>query len=330
MMVPLTVPEVDAPASVRADWLELHAFFSADGRALLRELAAQADLAWDNEADAIDEEDAQLEDALSEVAGEIDARRSSLGDSYPFAVSGDGALLSLAPEASWTVGHLTYLFSLVLAHARQSDIVSGVVQPTNAELTPARNLFQICGTLAAAGHIAGPAICFGFPRPDASGMLKKLKETWALFRDGVPREQPLPGSEDVKDEGIDVVAWRGQPDKKPTTLYVLGQVASGNNWRDKTVKAYIDSFHEEWFAEPPAAEPMPTLMIPFLLDETEMRRHGRRHGTILDRGRLPRLADLAPELEKSGISPIDRLGETEKLRQWLASHRARVLGAHQT
>jgi hypothetical protein len=329
-MVPLTVPEIDSDVGLLADWLELRALFSLDGRAKIRELAAQEDLDWDQDEDAIDEADARLEDLATRLAAQISSRRTALPDAYPYTLSADGYDLQLLPDTSWNVGHTTYLFSLLLAHASSSDIVSGAVRPIKTALVAARDLFQICGTLAAAAHVQGPAFCFGFPRADASGFVAKIKEIWAKFKDGTPRDAPLSGSGSAKDDGVDVVAWRPQPDGKPSTLYILAQVASGNNWDDKSIKPYIDLFHEEWFSVVPAADASPAIMIPFLLNTDEMRRAGRKHGLVLHRERLPQLAGDAVALAGRGVTPIERLGETEKLRQWILAHRDRVLAATST
>src|SRR5260370_19794242 len=164
-MVPLTVPDIEAPTGLLADWLELRALFSVNGRAPFRELGGQEDLEWDQDALDVDEEDARLEDLANSVAAEIAMRQKALDIAYPYSVSDGAEELRLAPQATWTVGHATYLFSLILAHATKSEILSGEVVPTGEALVVARELFQICGTFAAAGHITGPSFCFGFPRP---------------------------------------------------------------------------------------------------------------------------------------------------------------------
>ena len=47
-----------------------------------------------------------------------------------------------------------------------------------------RDLFQACATWAAAGDVKGHAYSFGFPRPDHSGFLVKLKTIYRHFADG--------------------------------------------------------------------------------------------------------------------------------------------------
>ena len=63
-----------------------------------------------------------------------------------------------------------------------------------------------------------------------------------MFGDGTPVETPRPASPDqVKDDGIDVIAWQPSPDGLAGTHYLLGQSASGDNWKDKSIKS--DSEH---------------------------------------------------------------------------------------
>jgi hypothetical protein len=326
-MVPLTVPDIESPIDLLADWLELRALFSADQRAFVRELCAQADIAWDKDAIEIDGDDARLEDLAARLAEEVRRRGSILGSAYPFSMSHDGDTLVLTPESSWSVGEATYLFSLILAHATQSEIVSGKVAPSKPDLVRARDLFQICATLAAASHCEGPAFAFGFPRPDSSAFLSKVKQIWSLFKDGVPHTAPLPDSPTaVKDEGIDVIAWRRQADGKPSTLYLLAQVASGNDWTEKSVKTFIDLFHGEWFSTPPAAQAQAAIMIPFFVEGGEMRRRTRTHGVVFDRGRMPLLAGKAVNLvTNAGLAPVERMDETDKLKEWVLQHRTRVI-----
>ncbi len=326
-MVPLTVPEIDGSVPLLTDWLELRALFSdGQSRALVGELRAQEDLERDEDSEEIDADDARLEDLAVQIASEVGKRQYALEMAYPFSMSTEGDALLLRPDTEWNTGESTYVFSLILAHATKSEIVSGVVAPTDADLVRARDLFQICGTLAAAAHCEGPAFSFGFPRPDSSGFLDKVKQIWAIFGDGTPRGVALPDSpDDVKDEGIDVVSWRPQRDQKPGTLYLLAQVASGNNWKSKSVKQSITLFHDEWFTVVPAAPCQPAIMIPFFVDGGEMRRSTRTHGIVIDRGRLPRLAGQARALADRGITPIERLDEASKLRDWVVAHRDRVL-----
>ncbi len=322
----LSAIDVDASPSLMADWLELRAFMSLSGRAQISDLQSQQDLERDYESTDISEEQEELEDLAARVTAAIEHRTAVLEGAYPFTISDDGRVVHISDPENWGVGEVVYLFSLILAHSPKSEIVPRELAPTDPELISARDVFQICATLAAAGQCGGPAFSLGWPRPDSSAFLEKLREIWRVFGDGTPVAAPRPGSPTkVKDEGIDVVAWCHQPDGQARTMYVLGQVASGNDWQGKSVKDSIDVFHGEWFQTHPASPPIPAIFIPFMVEDVLMQRHTRRFGHVLHRGRLPRLAAKAPELAKAGTGPIERLDEVAKIGDWLRAHRHRLL-----
>jgi hypothetical protein len=321
----LAVPEIGAAPALLADWLELTAFLSAERKAHLNQLMSNQDLQWDTQVEDASVEDEILEDTASIAAGEIERRGEVLDGAYPFQMSVDGRFVVMNEEPECGVGYSIYLFCLIVDHAKQSQIVPVELTPTLEEMREARNLFQVCATLAAAGYCIGPAFSLGFPRPDGSGFLKKIAEIWRYFKDGKPREKPLAGSADVKDEGIDVVAWRPQRDSLPGTLYLLGQAASGHSWQGKSVKDHITVFHHEWFEITPATQATPALFVPEMLDEEDfLRRITRSHGQIFHRGRLPLDADRAPDLAKAGVGPIERIDDIADVKRWLLDYRKRI------
>jgi hypothetical protein len=322
----LSSPEIESSSHLLADWLELVALFSKEGRVFVEELTSQLDLDRDQSSDEISVEDDQLEDTANRVASEIEHRAKVLGEAYPFNFASDGRLLEVARPYAWRAGKLTYVFSLIMAHASRSPIVPESLAPTEEELVAARDLFQICATIAAAGHCRGPAFSLGWPRPDSSKFLDKVKEIWTYFRDGKPLDEPGPNSpKKVKDEGIDVVAWAFQADSQPGTHYLLGQVASGKNWEEKSVKSSIDVFHGEWFEIQPATLATPAIFIPYLIEDAQMRRVTLSHGHVLHRGRMPLLASIGVELAQSGVGPIERLDELNKIQSWMDTYLRRVM-----
>jgi hypothetical protein len=322
----LSAPEPESPPTLLADFLELQAFMSSDGRALITELLGQQDLERDEDSIDLSDDQELLEEIGCNIIAEINRRNDVLEGAYPFAVSSDGLSLKFRQPEQWMIGDIVYLFSLVMTHAPKSQIVPPELAPLDKELTASRDLFQICSTIGAAGHCDGLAFSLGWPRADGSKFLSKLKEIWGFFGDGTPRDEPLKGSpKKVKDEGIDIVAWAPQPDGQPGTYYILGQVASGHDWEEKSVVDSIKLFHEEWFAVVPASIAIPVIFVPFLIESVDMRRYTRRYGHVLHRGRLPRLAAKALKLVASGIKPIERLEDIGNVKKWLESHRSRVM-----
>jgi|SRR5271166_3304767 len=187
----LAVPEIGAAPALLADWLELTAFLSPERKALLNELRSNQDLQWDTPVEDVSQEEEILEDTASIAAGEIERRGDVLDGAYPFRMTEDGRFVVMDDEPDCGVGDSIYLFCLIVDHAKQSQIVPGELTPTAEEMRKARDLFQVCATLAAAGYCVGPAFSLGFPRPDGSGFLKKVTQIWSYFKDGKPREKPF-------------------------------------------------------------------------------------------------------------------------------------------
>jgi hypothetical protein len=51
----------------------------------------------------------------------------------------------------------------------------------------------------------------------------------------------------------------------PGQPYLIGQVASGRNWQEKSVKQYIDPLNQNWFVRMPRSIPQPAMFIPFCI-----------------------------------------------------------------
>src|SRR5262249_52379682 len=144
-----------------------------------------------------------------------------------------------------------YLFCLFLSHAYDHSIIPKALAPTIDNAV--RDLFQACSTVAAAGYVEGIAMSFGWPRPAGAHFLESLRRIYALLGAGTPGTEPRAAApEDVKDDGVDIIAWRPSRDNLPGTHYLLGQVASGENWVDKSVAADSEMFHKYWFYPQPA------------------------------------------------------------------------------
>jgi hypothetical protein len=323
----LPVPELGADPQDLADWLELSVL--AAGRALpLKEVNVSLEIAEDFEPDAIHVEDDIAEAREQAVASAILERAALLEGAYPFSVNAAGSLLSYS-DADLGPGGSAYLLCLFLSQSAKGGILRGTV---DLDLNPARDLFQVCATIAAAGVAVGPSVSFGFPRPDHTGYHTKLIEVWKEFRDGTPVDAiPPGGSTNLKDGGIDVIAWRREADGLPAIPYVLAQAASGRNWKDKTVKTYVDEFHGFWFSKQPVTRPSPAMFIPFSLPRTtpdtdfeaQLQIQGTvellklRLGTVYYRLRIPRHVDEGVTLAKKGVSPIERVDDIGAVLDWV-------------
>lgn len=321
---PLAILPLDRSFQEICDWFEFYVLSSEYHCASFSELARIWDKRRNSEnTDFEGSGSAQEEFFLEEVNQIIRERMESLGDCYPFKFSTNEEEL-IYDEDSLNDGSIIYLFCLFLSNKNNTDIFD---DDSFFEIdNKIRDLFQACATWAAAGEVEGHAYSFGFPRPDHSGFLVKLTAIYQHFSDGRVRDAPLPGSSvSPKDEEIDIIAWCPKQDKAAGTYYLLGQVASGNNWREKSIKGIIDPFHQTWFDPMPATQPLSAIFIPFdIIPNKQTTRKEqismltRKFGIIFYRYRVPYFARRGLEINKSNQGLIiERTDEINKISNWV-------------
>lgn len=328
MNVPLYLPP-DAfsgnrnDSDLAADYLELTAFFSADNQALSQSITDALELAADEDYNTVDEELQGREEAASSAVARLGQRRRILGDAYPFDVDNAGDVVMFTGN-DLSFGQAAYLVSLVLSHLRSvSEVMAGTsVYPTEAEIRDLRNYFQYLATAGLAAEIGGPAWSFGHPRPDGTGFIGKLTEIWTVLRDGrVNRDPSAPAR--PKDDQVDVFAWREHRDGLPGFLLAAAQVATGANWKDKSVKAQVAGvFATRWFNPQPVTTLVAYHIVPFARPDDKFRDDVLVLGNILHRLRLPFRVMEAEELAEKGVA-IEAFDELPNIVAWLRDYELR-------
>ena len=328
MSVPLYLPP-DAFAGNRndpdlaADYLELTAFFSPDDQALSQSITDALELAAEEDYETVEEELQAREEAASSAIARISQRRRILDDAYPFDVDDAGDIVRFKSR-DLSFGQAAYLVSLVLSHLSSvSDVLTGTpVYPTDAEIRDLRNYFQYLATAGLAAEIGGPAWSFGHPRPDRTGFIEKLTEIWAVLRDGrVNRDPSAPAR--PKDDQVDVFALRKHRDGLPGFLLAAAQVATGANWKDKSVKTQVAGvFATRWFSPQPVTTLVAYHIVPFARPDDKFRDDVLVLGNILHRLRLPFRVMEAEELVRRGVA-IEAFDELPNIVAWLRNYERR-------
>ena len=318
-----------APTDTRsrlADWLEVLALSRRRGAAARADLVGLHDLfgdaghATETEPETGQELDGEiLEDErqafTDEVLEELHYRAGVLESRYPFRIEAKGTdwRLVRGPDArdrETAAAQAAYLFCLLASALRDGRIRGGVGKPLEQRLP---EMFQAVSVEAAAGVLGGESISFGWPRPDGSAFLPALREASRRLGLGTPLDSVPPRSKGrEKDAGIDVIAWRGFADRRPGKLVLFGQVASGRNWTEKSIKAEISNFLS-WFSERPTEHSVPAIFIPFPQHHDCAGRDGHRFETIA--------ADEAWSREQKFGIVIDRLRIVDTAAQRLAAPR---------
>ena len=273
--MPVNNPTRDTRSRL-ADWIELQSLIKSRQVATRADFLSLCDLLDDNgrsfEIDPVTGEELEteiLEDELSEsaeeVLDELDFRAVVLNGYYPFKLEVRGHDWSLSPvsetgDPQIDAARLSYVFCLLTSAVRDgilprddSVALSGAIP----------DLFQAISAKAAGGVLGGEVVSFGWPRSDGSAFRQALEEACKRLRLGKPHDAaPLWSKGQEKDAGIDVIAWRDFADERPGKLVLFGQVASGNDWSNKTIENAIPRFFG-WFAVPPTAHYIPAIFIPF-------------------------------------------------------------------
>ncbi|MDB6025275.1 MAG: hypothetical protein JWM68_1498 [Verrucomicrobiales bacterium] len=330
-------PSQEHPA-ILADWLELQALASDNRNARVLSVSDVYDITQDTEEEDVGDFDAQSDDLVARVTAEIQRRIVALREAYPFQINDSGTILTWGPEA--TLGRTVYLFCLMICHVTHSALFEN--EDLTAEARDGRNLFQVCATIASAGLVHGPSYSFGWPRLDGTGFAEKLAQIYNAFGDGKVRDKPLAAAPPAKDDGIDVISWRHQPDGLPSTFYVLGQVASGLNWREKTVLKDIERFHWAWFEIAPASPVSGAMFVPFCITDTpavggdydeqdflvnRLQFIAKEFGLFIYRYRLPLLAHQAEALSQLGAYEVEGIREIGRVADWNDAFIGRLRGA---
>ena len=315
-------PPIDV--DVTADYIELTAFFADSRTAPTSDLANALSLgaAEDPRNRPLHVRDLQ-EEVVSSAVARIQARGRMLGSAYPFSLDDNGDVLTCELNEE-SFGHSAYLLSLVLSHLRSVSpiLTSSGLHPNSGEVRRLREYFQYVATAALAGEVRGEAWSFGFPRPDATGFFKKLRQIWQRLGDGiVGRQAGAPTS--PKDDQIDVFAARLHPDGLPGFPLAAAQVATGKNARNKSLKGHLPVFKGRWFSRQPVTEWMPYMIVPFAIEDDQFRDDVLTMGNVLHRLRVPRRVAEACHLVEAGVQ-IEGYCQLPNLARWIAAYRDRA------
>lgn len=307
-----------------ADYLELTAFFASDATARASDLANAASVGPEEvPGDLHDEMEHGEEEIVASAVSCVKRRQNVLGLAYPFELDREGSTLTCVFDEE-SLGHSSYILSLVLSHLRAVSPVLGETRlhPNENDARQLREYFQYVATAALAAEVQGQAWSFGFPRPDESGFLPKLEEVWQELRDGHVQAQPG-APERPKDDQVDVFAARTHGDKLPGFLLAAAQVATGANAWTKSLRGHLDAFKDRWFRTRPKTDFIPYMIVPFAIDDVKFGDRVRTMGNVLHRLRVPRRVTEAEQLARAGV-PIEAYDRLPEVASWVARYRSQA------
>lgn len=309
-----------------ADFLELSAFFSADGKTITSTVASEASMgAEEDHADLDAEMQHGGEELISGTVNTIKEREHVLGNSYPFQLTKNGGILRYT-LLEHGLGEAAYILCLILSNLSPASAILANSQchPDDDDERLLRKHFQYYATAALAAEIQGRAWSFGFPRPDGSGFVPKLKEIWRSLGDGIVEPQTGAPSQ-PKDDGVDIFSARLHRDQMPGFLFAIAQVATGQDMRDKSLLGQMGAFKSRWFKTQPVTAFIPYMIVPFAIQKNQFFDDVRKLGNVLHRLRVPLRVHEAEHLQSTGVE-IEGYDQLANVLRWVEDYRERFVG----
>lgn len=264
----LDLPYDDLTDPIRlADWLELYALLSTDSNSSRGDLSSALRIVSHPEVD----EDHQIEQKLLEVFDELEQRKESAQESYPFSIDYRG-VLEFKPE-TWKSSPV-YSFCLCLSYYPLRETRVGP------------KLFERVSCLAAKGYLQGEAVGFGPPRTDLpSSFSDAVTELCVRIGEGETfRVQP---TLDRQDDKLDLVAWKDFADKRSSKVVMFGQCGAGRNWADKLGELQPRAFWSQWMQVGNVSpDPIKSFFTPYRVRQSLWNHHARQAGILFDRCRI--------------------------------------------
>jgi hypothetical protein len=249
----LSIPGASVTPEKLADWIEYWVLFSPEGRfsrSALRDLLEEdsglddldsydeftTDLVDEDEGSAVRRRHDTIVEGISEADNlasdaffALEERQRFVGHGYPCSISPELAMRAVDNWQSVPGYSFMTILNIRYMHGLAVDIDRGA------------RIFERLIAFVMASYIVGNAEHFGWPR---SGpiversfanalplLLRRLGERLTANADDIPAQ--------LKDNEVDVIAWRELGDGRPGKLVILCQCAIGRDWADKGINLGI-------------------------------------------------------------------------------------------
>jgi hypothetical protein len=250
-----------------ADWLELTAIQSAGRNASAGDLERELKRLGASDSEEI----------VANVFTEIDRREKATGESaYPF--DRKNTSIEIRSKAS---SYPAYIFCLALSYCKWKGRPGALDNPWL--------LFEELAQYTAKNYLGGEAITFGTSCRKRKVGGKKFQENINFLAkclgegDGFKKQPTLA----AKDSKLDIVAWKGFLDGRPSQIILFGQCAAGANWLDKLCELDPEAFWDQWMSRGKISSPLRSVFMPHrVYDHRRWEKHARSARLLFDRCRV--------------------------------------------
>ena len=216
-----------------------------------------------------------IEDAFSEIERRIEA----CDGHYPFEVDSTANALHSLPM-SGDIRHLAYKCLLLATRLNMSSnrIHAGIDGTKLMEYISANVARQYLGARA-------ESLVFGTAE-SAPDFPQRVESLCHSIGEGGGFEDGSGNSRRIRDDKLDVVAWKAFADRREGKLIAFGQCKTGTNWRSEVTQLQPGAFCKKWFRSQPVLEPLRMFFISEALPSVDWRNRSVDAGLLFDRCRI--------------------------------------------
>lgn len=243
-----------------------------------------------------DDSDEPIEQLTEDAFREIERRKHSCANGYPFAINISGTVLRHLPKMTSTQ-NVAYRYLLLatrmdMAKSRKHDEIDGTL------------LFEELSECALKNYL-GPSrarsIRFG-TSSTGSGFAARLNNLCKELGEGGGYRRQI-GAEFKKDGGLDIVCWLPFADLRPAKLSIFAQCKTGTTWSEQVTHLDPGAFAKRWLEFPFPVTPVKAFCISEALDEPAWVESQYNSGILFDRCRI---VECSRDLPKNVVRKMKR------------------------
>ncbi len=241
--------------------------------------------------------DDPLEDTLNDVYNELEKRKSNCNNSYPFHLDLQGHVVRTDEDTDL---QSSYLYKYLLLSTRLDMKKHRVQGKLDGTL-----LFEEVSEVVAKEYLGNRAESYLFGTASGASFESKVNSLCRAMNEGrgfINRNQK--SAAHIRDDSLDVVAWKPFTDNDMGKLIAFGQCKTGRNWKRDLESLNPDSFCRKWLQDSPTVLPIRLFFIAESLLRNEWYTTTTNAGIMFDRCRI---------MDYSNSIPTEVV---EKIRTW--------------
>jgi len=270
-MARIEFPESPFRTEDLADWLELTAIDAADRNASAGDMERELKRLGHGDPYSL----------LGSVFIEVERRETAAGkDAYPFDRKDSSIELKGDPK-----NYPAYVFCLALSYQKWTNRKSAAENPWL--------LFEELAHYSAKNYLGGEALVFGTSNREGAKCAKRFQASVNDLAKKLGEGESFRAQRtfSAKDSKLDLVAWKGFPDCRPSQIILFGQCAGGGNWRGKLNELIPEDFWDQWMNRSKVSTPLRSVFVPHrVFDDDEWEKHARNARLLFDRCRVAAFA----------------------------------------